>query len=92
MKQATFETDDLYLSSALWTILKEQPDFRVVNGRTIFVFPVSNTLYEAITEYNNGRKLNAIEWAQTIKRLRAEMLMARNERGTHGTNRKASFK
>lgn len=94
METNTFETDDLYLSSAITTILNKLPGFKVVNGRTIFVYPVSDALYSAITEYNSGIKLNAIELIQTIKRLRAEMMMKRNERerGYNGNNFRASFK
>ena len=72
-----FETQDLYLSSAITLFLKTAPGFRVENGRTLFVFSISDDLYKAMNAYNNGASLSAIEYAQTIKRLRAEMLMRR---------------
>ncbi len=83
MKQKEFETTDLYLSSAISIILNIQPSFKVENGRTIFVFPVSDDLYRAMSEYNSGAELNAFEFSQNLKRLRAEMIMKRNERGLH---------
>lgn len=94
METNTFETDDLYLSSAITTILKKPPGFKVVNGRTIFVYPVSDELYGAMAQYNGGVKLNAIELTQTIKRLRAVMMMKRNEheRGHNDKNHRAYFK
>lgn len=75
----TFETDDLYLTSAITTILKKPPGFKVINGRTIFIYPVSDELYKAISQYQSGVKLNAIELTLNIKKLRAEMLMKKNE-------------
>jgi hypothetical protein len=94
METKTFETDDLYLSSVITTILKKPPGFKVVNGRTIFVYPISDELYGAMAQYNGGITLNAIELTQTIKRLRAEMMMKRNEheRGYNGNNFRASFR
>lgn len=76
-----FETADLYLSSAICILLETQPTFRVENGRTLFVFPISDNLYKAMNAYNNGTALNAIEYSQMIKRLRAEMLMRRGMEG-----------
>lgn len=80
MKEKNFETADLYLSSAVSIFLKQQPKFRVENGRTLFVFPISDGLYRAMAEYNNGAPISAYEYAQMIKRLRAEMIMRRGQR------------
>lgn len=72
-----FETADLYLAAAICTLLNIQPTFKVENSKTLFVFPISDELYEAMNSYNNGVALNAYGFAQMIKRLRAEMLMRR---------------
>lgn len=77
MKQKDFETADLYLSSAICILLNIQPTFRVENGRTLFVFPISDNLYKAMNAYNSGAPVNAYEYAQMLKRLRAEMIMRR---------------
>jgi len=81
MKQNDFETGDLYLSSAICILLNIQPAFKVENGRTLFVFPIADDLYKAMNAYNNGVSLNAYEYSQMIKRLRAEMLMRRGMGG-----------
>lgn len=81
MKQKAFETADLYLSSAVSLLLKTHPEFKVENGRTLFVFPISDSLYKAMNDFNNGCLLNALELCQQIKRLRAEMLMRRGSGG-----------
>jgi hypothetical protein len=82
MEQREFVTADLYLSSAICILLNTQPSFRVENGRTLFIFPISDGLYKAMNAYNNGTPINAYELTQMIKRLRAEMLTRRNMRGT----------
>lgn len=81
MEAKTFETFDLYLAAALTILLKQPPDYKVRNGKTLFVFPASDILYKTMNEYNNGVQVNALEFAQTIKRLRAEMLMRRGMGG-----------
>lgn len=75
------ELSDVYLASAVSLILNIQPDLKVHNRRTLFCFPASDELYKAMNEYNNGTLLNAVEYAQMIKRLRAEMLMRRKMEG-----------
>ena len=79
MKEKDFETADLYLSSAITILLKSNPTYKVENGRTLFVFPISDELYKAMNAFNNGIQLNAYDYAQTIKYLRAEMLMRRGQ-------------
>lgn len=79
-----FETADLYLSAAICILLNTQPNFKVENGRTLFVFPASDDLYKAMNVFNNGIQVNAYEYSQMIKRLRAEMLMRRGKGGRNG--------
>lgn len=81
MKQKDFETADLYLSSAICILLNTQPSFRVENGRTLFIFPISDELYKAMNAYNNGVLINAYEYSQMLKRLRSEMIMRRGNGG-----------
>lgn len=81
MKQKDFETADLYLASAVSILLKTSPNYKVENRRTLFVFPISNDLYKAMNAFNNGIQVNAYEYAQTLKYLRAEMLMRRQQAG-----------
>ena len=83
MKQKDFETADLYLASAISILLKSNPNYKVENRRTLFVFPITDALYKAMNAFNNGIQLNAYEYAQTLKYLRAEMLMRRGQEGGH---------
>lgn len=77
MTEKIFETADLYLASAITTLLRTEPSFKVIRGKTIFCFPATDDLYRAMTVYNAGVSLPAVEYADTIKRLRAEMLTRR---------------
>lgn len=77
MEQKEYQTADLYLASAICIILNTNPDYKVENGRTLFVFPISDDLYKAMNSYNSGISINVFEYAQMLKRLRAEMLMRR---------------
>jgi hypothetical protein len=78
MKRKNFETPDLYLASAISLILNKSPDFRVENGKTLFVFTISDDFYRAMHAYNTDFQINAYSYAQMIKKLRAEMLIRRN--------------
>ncbi len=78
--ETIFETPDLYLSAALVMLLNIEPAYKVVNGKTLFCFPVSDDLYRAMSLYNAGVRVSASVYAETIKRMRAEMIMRRNRR------------
>ena len=77
MEEKEFETADLYLASAISLLLKSTPSYKVLNGKTLFIFPISDDLYRAMNSFNNGVSVNAYEYSQMIRRLRAEMLMRR---------------
>ena len=73
----TFFSPDLYLSAALVIILQRLPQFKTVNRKVLFGFPINDELYKAMAQYNSGHPLNALEYAQAIKRLKSEMIMRR---------------
>ena len=79
-KLKEFVTPDLYLCCVISILLNVQPTFKVENGRTLFCFPASDNLYKAMTVYNNGIPINAYELCEKIKRMRAEMIMRREQR------------
>ena len=79
--QKEFVTADVYLSASLALQLNIEPSYRVKNKKTLTIFPASDELYKAMNEYNNGCLVNALEFVQMIKRIRAEMIMRRNSEG-----------
>ncbi len=78
MKELAFA--DVYLSAAISILLNFSPGFRVENGKTLFTFPRNEALYKALDDFNSGAALPALEYAERIKRLRAEMLMRRGQK------------
>ncbi len=81
MKNKTFQTSDLYLSSALNILLQIEPDYRVQNNTTIFCYQMTPELIKAMDFYNGGGSLNAFAFAQNIKRMRGLMIQARKQNG-----------
>lgn len=79
--EKSFETHDVYLASAITLLLKQPPEYKLQNGKILFVFPISDGLYRAMSAYNGGESVNIFEYAQTLKRLRAEMFMRRGMEG-----------
>lgn len=80
-QQKEFVTGDLWLASALTLLLNTNPDYRVSNGKTLFIFPGDDKTYEAISEYNGGCSLPAYQYAETIRKLKVEMLTRRQQAG-----------
>lgn len=83
MKEKEFITGDIWLASAISILLNTNPDFKVSNGKTLFIFPASDKTYNAISEYNGGCSLPAYQYAETIRRLKVEMLTRRGQAGGH---------
>ena len=73
-----FVTSDAYLASAIKIMINQHPSFMVENGRVFFIYPLTGELCWALYDYNNGFLIGASDYAQTIKSLKAEMLLRRN--------------
>jgi hypothetical protein len=72
-----FKTSDIYISAAISVLLNTQPEYQVEKGLTMFIFPFSESLREAISAFYSGMEINAYVFSQTIKRLRTEMFQAK---------------
>jgi hypothetical protein len=74
MHKNEFVTSDPYLYAALLILLKLQASFKVEpNGRVSFTLPITDKVYKALQEYNEGVSLPAIEYADMIKMVRSGM-------------------
>ena len=74
-KVEIFRTPDAYLSSFLTLYLKQQPDIeKSPEGKILFSFPESITLHHGLSAYNGGEVINAILFAETIKRLKGKLI------------------
>lgn len=74
----SFSTGDLYLSAAISLFTSTYPDIKLENGRVFFNFPESDSIYQAIQDYNNGRLVDVYLFSEKIKRLRGEMISRKN--------------
>ena len=80
LKSKEFITGDIWLAAALTILLKTNPDFRVTDGKTLFIYPANSDTYRAISEYSGGCSLPAYDFVQVIKKLKVEMLTRRGQR------------
>lgn len=79
MKQKEFITGDIWLASALTILLNTNPNYRVSNGKTLFIFPGDDQTYSAIAEYNSNCNLPVYLYSETVRRLKVEMLTRRQQ-------------
>ena len=75
-----FETPDVYLIAAIVFFLKIDPQYKIFNGKTFGCFTVSDDLYRVMSAYNAGAEVPAIQYAEIIKRIRAELITRRTQR------------
>lgn len=81
MKQKDFITGDLWLATALTVFLKTLPDFKVQDGKTLFIFAGDEMTYRAISDFNGGVAAPLSLYSETAKRLKVEMLTRRQTGG-----------
>ena len=77
-EEREFQTPDIYLSAAITILLKAEPSYRVLSGKTFFCFPATDELYRAMGQYNSGVAINAMEFSGIVKRLRGEAISRRS--------------
>ncbi|MFO0752973.1 MAG: hypothetical protein U0411_06575 [Thermodesulfovibrionales bacterium] len=82
MKEKQFHTGDVYVAAAVTLQIGKPPEFKTEKQKVLFVFPISDELHKALNAFSSGVSLNAYEFAQMIKRLRAEMLMRKGQAGS----------
>ncbi|OPY65975.1 MAG: hypothetical protein A4E63_02723 [Syntrophorhabdus sp. PtaU1.Bin050] len=77
-RERMFQTPDVYLSAAVTMLLRTEPSYQVLNGKTFFCFPATDDLYRAMGLYNSGVEINAMEFSGVVKRLRGEAISRRS--------------
>lgn len=85
MEQREFVTSDLYLTSFIKIVFPQiSLNLTVKNGRTLFVFTVCDDLCRAMSSFNNGLEINALEYSEMIKKLRGEIMARRTQKTVGG--------
>lgn len=75
-ERKTLQTLDLYLSAFL-SLSGIPPKLEVNNGKVVFVFSVSDDLYELMMNYNSNVNVPVIDFVTAVKALRGQMLTMR---------------
>ncbi|MCX5803486.1 MAG: hypothetical protein NTU69_08160 [Proteobacteria bacterium] len=73
MKSGLFKTPNIYIASIIGAKLKIEPTYEKSNGMIEFVFPANDVLYQCLNDFNSGGFVEAYAYAESIKKLRAEM-------------------
>jgi len=73
MESKFFKTPNIYVAGIVETKLKIEPSYEKLNGMIEFVFPANDALYQCLNDFNSGGFVEAYAYAESIKRLRAEM-------------------
>jgi hypothetical protein len=79
LKQRTILTSNLYEDVAVEIQIEEKSNLILENGMILFERPVTDKVLQAIENFNSGIKLNILQYTQSYKRRRAEMLMAKQQ-------------
>ena len=72
-----FETGSLYVAAFLTATVNIEPEYTARHRFTYFLYPATDIVYQALAAFNGGGPVNAFLYAETIKRLRGEMLNRR---------------
>jgi hypothetical protein len=78
-EQKTYQILDIGLASFL-DLHYLPPKLELNNGRVVFTFPVSDDLYQLITNYNSNVTVHILDFVTTLKKLRGQMLTMRGSR------------
>lgn len=75
-KTKTFTTLDIYLSAYL-SLHNIEPSLEVRNGKVVFVFESTDSLYRVMNDFNGNELTEVVDYTTAIKTLRGKMLTAK---------------
>jgi hypothetical protein len=73
MKSGHFKTTNMYVASIIAVKHELEPAYHLNGSIVEFAFPASDKLYQTLTDFHSGGMVEAYRYAETIKRLRADM-------------------
>ncbi len=68
-----YSTLDVYVSSWIYLSTGTYPELRIHKGKVSFNFPLSDQLINSISEYNSGKKIEALKFSVTIKNFKSQI-------------------
>ncbi len=78
-EKKTLQILDIWLSS-YFSLCGIPPKLELNNGRVVFTFPVTDTLYRLMTEYNSNVDVPVTDFVTIVKTLRGQMLTMRGRK------------
>lgn len=78
-ERKTLQTLDLYMASFL-VFHGIEPSLENINGKVVFAFPASDSVYKLMAKYN-GTMVNAAGFALVVRNLESQMKSIRNKTG-----------
>lgn len=82
-KTKNFGTMDIYLSAFL-SLHNLDPTLEIRNGKVVFTFESSDTLYRLMNDYNSNEGVPVADFTTAIKTLRGKMLTAKESMNGKG--------
>lgn len=79
----SFSTLDIYLSAFL-SLHNLEPTLEIRNGKIIFTFEATDTLYRLMNDFNSNEPVEVADFTTAIKTLRGKMLTAKEGMNGHG--------
>lgn len=82
-KTKSFSTLDIYLSAFL-SLHNLEPTLEIRNGKVIFVFESTDSLYRLMSDFNSNEPVEVADYTTAIKTLRGKMLTAKESIAGYG--------
>jgi len=77
-----FQTPDYFAAALIVTELNQEPEYVSGGKKTLARFSRSEKIYELLKRYTSGElKVTAIQFVETIKRIRGDMIRFRERAG-----------
>jgi hypothetical protein len=83
MMKELFETPDIWLAAAIACFAGIEPNYSNRNGRIVFLFPKSDAVYRAMSDYNSDEPLPSFTFAQQSRELKGRLMRLKRE-GANG--------
>lgn len=77
MSEKFYRTVSVYIASYLVLVTGIDPIYEKKNQKIIFAFPSTDDTYRALKFYQEGQQVTASKYADVLKRVRAEMIQAK---------------
>jgi hypothetical protein len=72
-KTRLFTTLDIYLSAFI-SLHDLDPVLEIANGKVVFVFEATDSLYKLMNDFNSNESVDVADYTTAIKTLRGKML------------------